>query len=69
MSEFANGNLGQIIHEAMVKEHLGDKLHLDCIDGDIPVSAFLASASANSWRKIVHRIITCSQTDVTMRRL
>lgn len=25
-SEFADGNLGQIIHEAMVKEHLGEKL-------------------------------------------
>jgi len=25
-SEFADGNLGQIIHKAMVKEHLGDKL-------------------------------------------
>jgi len=25
-SEFADGSLGEIIHEAMVKEHLGDKL-------------------------------------------
>ena len=25
-SEFADGNLGQVIHEAMVKEHLGDKV-------------------------------------------
>jgi hypothetical protein len=42
---FAQDRLPQRIHEAMIQARHGDKLHIDSIDGDLPVSWLVTSAN------------------------